>query len=29
MDVSRLQSGVYILEINEGEEIVTDRFIKE
>ena len=29
IDVSRLQSGVYILEINEGEEIVTDRFIKE
>jgi hypothetical protein len=29
IDVSRLQSGVYVLEINEGEEIVTDRFIKQ
>ena len=29
IDVSRLQSGMYILEINEGEEIVTERFIKE
>ena len=29
IDVSRLQAGMYILEINEGEEIVTERFIKE
>lgn len=29
IDVSRLQSGVYVLEINEGEEIVSDRFIKQ
>ncbi len=29
IDVSRLQSGVYVLEINEGEEIVTERFIKQ
>ena len=29
IDVSKLQSGVYVLEINDGEEVVSDRFIKE
>ncbi|MEP2936627.1 MAG: M4 family metallopeptidase [Gilvibacter sp.] len=29
IDVSNLQSGVYVLEINDGEETITDRFIKQ
>ncbi|PJB18531.1 MAG: hypothetical protein CO117_07815, partial [Flavobacteriaceae bacterium CG_4_9_14_3_um_filter_33_16] len=29
IDVSALQSGMYIIEVNDGEEVLTKRFVKE